>query len=75
VIKYTPSDHPDREPLEKVYENLMEIVNMVNERTRQVENVQRLIKLQKTIANPDVRNMHTTRNAHVAYALMRHTRG
>jgi hypothetical protein len=32
----------------------MEIVNMVNERTRQVENVQRLIKLQKTIANSDV---------------------
>lgn len=64
MIKYTPSDHPDREPLEKVYENLMEIVNMVNERTRQVENVQRLIKLQKTIANPDVR---LTRNTHTSH--------
>jgi hypothetical protein len=50
---------------------------MVNERTRQVENVQRLIKLQKTIANPDVRNTQhahvaLTRHAHVA--LTRHTR-
>ena len=55
VLKYTPEDHPDREPLDKVYSNIMDIVNMVNERTRQVENVQKLMRLQKTIANSDVR--------------------
>jgi len=41
--------------LKQVLENIMEIVNMVNERTRQVENVQKLINLQKTIANSNVR--------------------
>lgn len=51
IIKHTPPDHEDRQPLERVLDTIMEIVNMVNERTRQVENVQALMKLQEKIEN------------------------
>ncbi len=46
VWKYTPESHPDWAPLKEILEELNITVEMVNERTRQVENIEKLLEVQ-----------------------------
>ena len=47
ILKYTPKEHAEYQDLSSVNDRLGEIVNSVNERTRQVERVQQLLELKE----------------------------
>lgn len=47
LLEHTPATHPDHEKLSEAHAAIKEIVTKVNERTRQVENVEKLTELEK----------------------------
>lgn len=51
ILKYTPESHPDNESLRHVLQRIKEILDMVNERTREVENLNRIIAIQSSLIN------------------------
>lgn len=53
LIKYTPEDHPDFQPLQNAFEKINEVVANINEGQRQAEGLQRIIDLQKLIDGVD----------------------
>ena len=54
MIRYTPEDHPDFQPLQNAFGKINEVVANINEGQRQAEGLQRIIDLQKLIDGVDV---------------------
>mmetsp|Transcript_32457 Transcript_32457/g.55527 ORF Transcript_32457/g.55527 Transcript_32457/m.55527 type:complete len:564 (+) Transcript_32457:74-1765(+) len=53
LIRYTPEDHPDYQPLQNAFLKINEVVANINEGQRQAEGLQRIIDLQKLIDGVD----------------------
>uniref|UniRef100_A0A7S4M713 DH domain-containing protein n=1 Tax=Vannella robusta TaxID=1487602 RepID=A0A7S4M713_9EUKA len=49
LIRYTPEDHPDWEPLQSAFSKINSVVADINEAQRQAEGLQRILDLQKMI--------------------------
>lgn len=53
LIRYTPEEHPDFQPLQNAFEKINAVVANINEGQRQAEGLQRIIDLQKLIDGVD----------------------
>mmetsp|Transcript_124780 Transcript_124780/g.186397 ORF Transcript_124780/g.186397 Transcript_124780/m.186397 type:complete len:518 (-) Transcript_124780:63-1616(-) len=51
LIRYTPEDHPDWDPLQSAFSKINSVVADINEAQRQAEGLQRILDLQKMIDN------------------------
>jgi len=49
LIRYTPEDHPDFEPLNAAMSKINEVVGKINEGQRMLEGLQRIVELQSQI--------------------------
>ena len=49
IGQYTAEDHPDHAPLKEALTELQEIGNVVNERKRQAENMNKIITIQNML--------------------------
>ena len=54
LIRYTPEDHADFQPLQNAFNKINEVVANINEGQRQAEGLQRIIELQRQIEGIDV---------------------
>jgi hypothetical protein len=55
LIRYTPEDHADFQPLQNAFSKINEVVANINEGQRQAEGLMRIIDLQSQIEGIDVR--------------------
>ena len=55
LLKWTPEDHSDHEPLKRALEKIRRIVDIVNERVRKVENVIKVQEVEAKLTNAAVR--------------------
>jgi len=53
LIRYTPEDHADFQPLQNAFNKINEVVANINEGQRQAEGLQRIIELQRQIEGID----------------------
>eukprot|EP01094_Clydonella_sp_ATCC50884_P029032 TRINITY_DN8932_c0_g1_i1.p1 TRINITY_DN8932_c0_g1~~TRINITY_DN8932_c0_g1_i1.p1 ORF type:complete len:616 (-),score=137.67 TRINITY_DN8932_c0_g1_i1:259-2106(-) len=51
LMRYTPEDHPDYANLEKTFECLEKLVDVVNENSREANNLKRLRKVESSLTN------------------------
>ena len=54
LLKKTPNNHPDYEPVKEALELMKAVCSNVNETKRQLEQLEKLEDLQATIANWEV---------------------
>lgn len=54
MIRYTPENHPDWDPLQSAFEKINKVVSEINEAQRQSEGLQRILELQKMIDGVEV---------------------
>lgn len=53
-MKVTPQTHPDYASLEKTYERLSDFVNVVNENSREANNMKALREIESNLSGADV---------------------
>lgn len=53
-MKVTPQTHPDYASLEKTYERLSDFVNVVNENSREANNMKALREIEGSLSGADV---------------------
>jgi hypothetical protein len=53
IIRHTPQDHPDHQPLAEVLQKIEDIVNVVNESARLAESFRQIVKIQSKLVDGD----------------------
>lgn len=51
LLKHTPESLPDHAPLTEAHQRICQVVDLINERTRQVEAMRKLDEIEKTLDN------------------------
>ncbi|KAL6044428.1 Rho guanine nucleotide exchange factor (GEF) 17 [Balamuthia mandrillaris] len=57
LLKNTPEDHPDHMDLKEALERISEVVDLINERTRQVKNVADVTEIENSIQGGEALNL------------------